>query len=76
MTAAKFVFISALGCMRMQVIRAKEADQKRKHMELYGDDWGITLRTAGKDAETFTFYAQPVGSNNIWWDTLQSQLSS
>lgn len=61
MTAVKFVLSSALGRMMLKQTRLQEEDQKRKHMELYGDDWRVTLADAGQDADTFTFYARPVG---------------
>lgn len=61
MTAIKFVLSSALGRMMLKQTRLQEEEQKRKHMELYGDDWRVTLASAGQDAETFRFYAEPVG---------------
>ena len=61
MTAVKFVLSFALGRMMLKQTRLQEEDQKRKHLELYGDDWRVTLASAGQDADTFEFYAKPVG---------------
>lgn len=61
MTAVKFVLSSAFGRMMLKQTRLQEEDQKRKHIELYGDDWRVTLASAGQDADTFEFYAKPVG---------------
>jgi hypothetical protein len=61
MTAVKFVLSSAVGHMMLKQTRLQEEDQKRKHLELYGDDWRVTLASAGQDADTFEFYAKPVG---------------
>lgn len=61
MTAVKFVLSSALGRMMLKQTRLQEEDQKRKHWELYGDDWRVTLANAGQDADTFEFFAKPVG---------------
>lgn len=61
MSATKFVLTSAFGRMMLKKTRLEEEDQRRKHIELYGDDWRVTLASAGQDAETFEFYAKPVG---------------
>ena len=61
MTAVKFVLSSAFGRMMLKKTRLEEEDQRRKHRELYGDDWRVTLADAGQDADTFEFYAKPVG---------------